>query len=144
MEAKLMADLKDAMKSGDTIRKNTIQQIRSAVLLAKKEKGTITDLDIENVIMKEKNKRIDALAQFEKAQRQDLIDQTNRELFVVNSYLPQPLSEVELELAIQKIITEENITDNKLMGYVIKKAKEQIGNRASGKQISDMVKKLLV
>lgn len=143
IEEKLMQDFKDAMKNGNIIKKNTVQQLRASILLAKKDNPTITDADIEDVIVKERSKRLDALVQFEKANRQDLIEQTNKELLYISEYLPQPLSDAEIIDGVNQIMQKENITEMKLMGYAIKKCKEEFGNRATGKQISDAVKNYL-
>lgn len=143
LEDKLMQDLKVAMKDGNVIDKNTIQQIRASVLLAKKANPNITDRDIEDIIIKERSKRTEALVQFTKANRKDLIEQTNRELLCLSRYLPQPMSEQEIFDGVNEIMDRENITEMKLMGYAIKKCKEAFGNRADGKQISDVVKRIL-
>jgi len=143
LEDRLMQDLKIAMKNKNTIDKNTIQQIRANVLLAKKDKGNLTDRDIEDIILKEKSKRADALVQFNKAGRTDLVEQTNKEMLCLSRYLPQPMSEYEVEEAVKAVIEREAVTDKKFLGYVIKKSKEQFGNRTTGQVISSIAKKLL-
>jgi uncharacterized protein YqeY len=143
IENRLVNDFKNAMKDKNIIKKNTVQQLRAQILLAKKDNNNITDRDIEDIIMKERNKRLEALVQFEKANRQDLVEQTNKELLYINEYLPQPMSEQEIINAVKDIMLKENITEMKLMGYAIKKCKEAFGNRANGKQISDVVKQFL-
>ena len=143
LEARLMQDLKVAMKEGNKIDKNTIQQVRAVILLAKKEKGNLTERDIEDIILREKNKRTEAIVQFQRGNRPDLVEQTNKEMLCLSRYLPQPMSEYEVNEAVKKIIEDENITDKRLLGYVIKKSKEQFGNRANGKLISDTVKRIL-
>lgn len=143
LEDRLMEDYKEAMKHNNIIKKNTVQQLRAQILLAKKDKPNMTEKEIENIIMKERGKRLEALVQFEKANRNDLIEQTNKELLYVNAYLPAPMSEQEIANGVREIIQNENITEMKLMGYAIKKCKEKFGNRANGKQISDEVKKVL-
>ena len=143
LEDRLMQDLKIAMKNKNTIDKNTIHQIRANVLLAKKNKGNLTDRDIEDIILKEKSKRADALVQFNKAGRTDLVEQTNKEMLCLSRYLPQPMSEYEVEEAVKAVIEREAVTDKKFLGYVIKKSKEQFGNRTTGQVISSIAKKLL-
>ena len=143
LEDRLMQDLKIAMKNKNTIDKNTIQQIRANVLLAKKDKGNLTDRDIEDIILKEKSKRADALVQFNKAGRTDLVEQTNKEMLCLSRYLPQPMSEYEVEEAVKAVIEREAITDKKFLGYVIKKSKEQFGNRTTRQVISSIAKRLL-
>ena len=92
--------------------------------------------------MKEKKKRIDALSQFEKAKRKDLVEQTQKELLYINTYLPQPASEYEINNVIEETIKELNATQ-KEMGMVIKQVREKLKNRVDGKTISDKVKEKL-
>ena len=127
MEEKLLEDLKKAMKSGNIIEKNTIQFLRAQILKARKDKQVdLTDQEIENIIMQDRKKRYEALALYEKGNRPDLMEQTYKEIAVVNKYLPQPLSNYEIENKIKEIIN--NINANKSM---------------FGKVISEIVKKLL-
>lgn len=143
MKLKLMNDLKQAMKENNTIKKNTIQMIRAMILQEEKDKQiTLTNAQIEDVIMKEKKKRLDALAQYENSGRADLIEQTNKELCYICNYLPEPANEVEIGQYVKKIIEEMNATQ-KEMGQVMRKAKENFGNRADGKLLSTIVKKEL-
>lgn len=143
MKLKLMNDLKQAMKENNTIKKNTIQMIRAMILQEEKDKQiTLTNAQIEDVIMKEKKKRLDALAQYENSGRADLIEQTNKELCYICNYLPEPANEVEIGQYVKKIIEEMNATQ-KEMGQVMRKAKENFGNRADGKLLSSIVKKEL-
>ena len=143
MKEKLVNDLKQAMKDNNTIKKNIIQLIRAAVLQEEKDKQcSLTNNQIEDLIMQQKKKLLDALGQYEKANRQDLIDKTKKEIGYLSNYLPQPASEYEIEQEVKVIITEMNAT-MKEMGQVMRKAKEKFGNRANGKLLSDIVKKEL-
>lgn len=143
MKQQLMEDLKKAMKDGNTIKKNTIQMIRAMILQEEKDKQiSLTNAQIEDVIMKEKKKRLDALAQYENSGRADLIEQTNKELCYICNYLPEPANEVEISQYVQQVIAELNATQ-KDMGQVIRQSKEYFGNRADGKLLSSIVKKEL-
>ena len=143
MKEKLVNDLKQAMKDNNTIKKNIIQLIRAAILQEEKDKQcSLTNNQIEDLIMQQKKKLLDALGQYEKANRQDLIDKTKKEIGYLSNYLPQPASEYEIEQEVKAIITEMNAT-MKEMGQVMRKAKEKFGNRANGKLLSDIVKKEL-
>ena len=133
MKEKLVNDLKQAMKDNNTIKKNIIQLIRAAILQEEKDKQcSLTNNQIEDLIMQQKKKLLDALGQYEKANRQDLIDKTKKEIGYLSNYLPQPASEYEIEQEVKAIITEMNAT-MKEMGQVMRKAKEKFGNRANGK-----------
>ena len=144
LKEKLLEDLKSAMKEKNTNKKNAVQMVRTAILQIEKDKGIeVTDEQIIDIIAKEVKKRKDSLADFEKANRQDLIDRINEEIEVLEVYLPKQLTDEELEEIVSKIVTEVGATNIKDMGKVMKEAKAQIGARADGKRINEMVKKIL-
>ena len=144
LKEKLLEDLKSAMKEKNTNKKNAVQMVRTAILQIEKDKGIeVTDEQIIDIIAKEVKKRKDSLADFEKANRQDLIDQINEEIELLEGYLPKQLTDEELEEIVSKIVTEVGATNIKDMGKVMKEAKAQIGARADGKRINEMVKKIL-
>ena len=141
LKEKLLEDLKNAMKEKNTIRKNVIQMVRAAILQVEKDKQIeLTDEQIIEVIAKESKKRKDSLSDYEKSGREDLIKQIQEEIQILQEYLPKPLSKEELETIIEKIMQEVNATSMKDMGKVMKTAKEQIGARADGKEINEIVK----
>lgn len=140
----LLDDLKEAMKNKDNLAKNTIQSIRASILQEEKDKQVeADDTLIETIIMKEKKKRVDALEQFRKAEREDLIHQTEMEIKILEGYLPEQLSEEELELEVAKIINQVDAHSIKDMGIVMRASKEQFGNQVDGKLLSDTVKRKL-
>ena len=139
-----MEDLKAAMKEKDDLKKDTVQMIRAAILQIEKDNGIQVDDDkIIEIIAKEAKKRKDAAADFEKSGRQELIDRNNKELEVINSYLPAQLSKEEIEAVVKEIITEIGATSMKDMGNVMKEAKAKIGASADGKTINEVVRALL-
>ncbi len=144
LKEKLLEDLKNSMKDKNVIRKNVIQMVRAAILQIEKDKQIeLNDEQIIEIIAKESKKRKDSLADYEKSGREDLISQINEEIEVLQEYLPKQLTQEELEENIKKIITQVEATSIKDMGKVMKAAKEQIGARADGKTINEVVKKLL-
>ena len=99
LKEKLMEDLKEAMKSKNEIKKNTVQMVRAAILQIEKDKGIqVEDDRILEIIAKEVKTKRDAIKDFEKAERQDLIDQTNQEIEVLQQYLPKQLSREEIKV----------------------------------------------
>lgn len=143
LKDQLLADLKQAMKDNNTIQKNTIQLIRASILQTEKDKFTLLeDKQIEDIIMKEKKKRLEALAQYEKSSRNDLIEQTKKEIFYISKYLPQPLPESEIKAKVQEVITELNAT-HKQFGKVMRESKEELGNAVDGKLLNKIVRELL-
>ena len=143
LKDKLNEDLKTAMKEKNNVKKNTIQLLRASILQEEvNSRESLTNDQVEDIIMKEKKKRIDALSQFEKADRKDLVQQTQKELSYINVYLPQPASEYEINEVIEKTIKELNAT-SKEIGKVIKEVRDKLKNRVDGKTISDKVKEEL-
>ena len=109
-----------------------------------KDTGSVVDDEkIIDIIAKEMKKKKDAIADFEKAARQDLIDQTNEEMKVLEEYLPKQLSREEIKEVVSKIISDIGATSMKDMGIVMKESKSAIGAGADGKTINEVVKELL-
>ena len=144
LKEKLMEELKDAMKNKDTIKKNTVQMVRAAILQIEKDKGIeVGDDKILEIIAKEVKTKKDALVDFEKAQRQDLIDQTNQEIAILQEYLPKQLSREEVKVEVEKIISEIGATSMKDMGAIMKEAKAKLGASAEGKTINEVAKEIM-
>ena len=144
LKEKLLEDLKISMRDKNVVRKNTVQMIRAAILQIEKDTGSVVDdAKIIDIIAKEMKKKKDAMADFEKAERQDLIDQTNEEMKVLEEYLPKQLSKEEIKEIVSKVIDETGATSMKDMGIVMKEAKAKIGAGADGKTINEVVKELL-
>lgn len=144
LKEELMNDLKNAMKEKDTIKKNTVQMVRAAILQIEKDKGIeVEDETIIDIIAKSVKGKKDALKDFEKAERQDLIEQTNQEIKILEKYLPKQLSKEEIAIIVEKIISDLGATSMKDMGPVMKEAKAKIGASADGRTINEIVKEKL-
>ena len=144
LKEKLMEDLKEAMRSKNEIKKNTVQMVRAAILQIEKDKGIqVEDDRILEIIAKEVKSKRDALKDFEKAERQDLIDQTNQEIEVLQQYLPKQLSKEEIKVELEKIIAAIGATTMKDMGAIMKDAKAKMGASADGKTINEVAKEIM-
>ncbi len=144
LKEKLLEDLKQAMKEKNVIRKNVVQMVRAAILQVEKDKQIeVTDEQIVEIIAKEAKKRKDSIADYEKSGRQDLLDQIKQEIAILEEYLPEQLSEQEIEEKVKAIITNLGASSMKDMGKVMKTAKEELGASADGKTINEIAKKLL-
>ena len=144
LKEKLMEDLKNSMKNKNEIRKNTVQMVRAAILQIEKDKGIqVEDDKILEIIAKEVKTKKDFLKDFEKAQRQDLIDQTNKEIEILQEYLPKQLTKEEIKEKLEKIISDLGATSMKDMGAIMKEAKAQIGTSADGKTINEVAKEIM-
>lgn len=144
LKEKLMEDLKVSMRNKDEIRKNTVQMVRAAILQIEKDKGIqVEDDKILEIIAKEVKTKKDALKDFEKAERQDLINQTNKEIEVLQEYLPKQLSREEIKVELEKIIAQIGATTMKDMGAIMKEAKAKMGASADGKTINEVAKEIM-
>ncbi|MCI8361729.1 MAG: GatB/YqeY domain-containing protein [Clostridia bacterium] len=144
LKEKLLEDMKVSMRDKNVIRKNVIQMVRAAILQVEKDKQIeLTDEQIIDVIAKESKKRKDSLADYEKSEREELIEQINEEIKILAEYLPKPLSKEELEKIIEEVITQVGATTMKEMGVVMKAVKEKVGASADGKTINEIVKNKL-
>lgn len=144
LKEKLMEELKQAMKNKDTIKKNTVQMVRAAILQIEKDKGIeVGDDKILEIIAKEVKTRNDSIADFEKGGREDLVEQAKQEIEILSEYLPKQLTKEELKEKVEIIIKETGATTIKDMGKIMKAAKEQIGTAADGRSINEVVKELL-
>lgn len=144
LKEKLMEDLKVSMREKNNTRKNTVQMVRAAILQIEKDKGIeVDDAKILEIIAKEVKSKKDALVDFEKGGREDLIAQTNKEIAILREYLPKQLTHDELVEKIKGVISKVGATSMKDMGVVMKEAKAEIGTAADGKSINEVVKELL-
>ena len=144
LKEKLLEDLKIAMKEKNTNRKNVVQMVRAAILQIEKDQNIeVDDNKILEIIAKEYKKREDALYEYKKAEREDLVEQIEEEIKVLEEYLPKKMPREELETKIKEIIEKLGATSMKDMGKVMKVAKEEIGLQADGKTINEIVKEML-
>ncbi len=144
LKEKLLEDLKKSMKEKNIIRKNVIQMVRAAILQVEKDKQIeVTDEQGIEIIAKEAKKRRDAISDYEKSGRQDLINQIKEEIAILEEYLPKQLTAEEIEEKLKEIIEKIGASTMKDIGMVMKTAKESLGATADGRIINEVAKKLL-
>ena len=140
----LKADLKDAMKAKEIVKRDSIRAINTMIKqIEVDERKDLNDADVIKLILKGVKQREDAIVQYKSASRDDLVQIEQEQIDVFSTYLPKQLSEEELEVAIAAIIAEVGATSMKDMGKIMNPAKEKVGATADGKRINNMVKKLL-
>ena len=144
LKEKLQEDLKSSMKNKDTIRKSVVTLIRAAIKQYEVDNRVeLADDAIIDIISKQLKQRKDSLAEFEKANRDDLVEETKSEIQVLERYLPQQLSEEELEKIVIETIAEVGATSMKDMGKIMATIKPKTAGRADGRKINELVKKNL-
>ena len=144
LKEQIKADIKDAMRAKDTVKRNTLRNIQAAIKqIEVDERIEVDDAGVEKILMKYAKQREDAMAQFNDAGREDLVAKEKAELALVKSYLPEPMDDTELEQVLKEVIASTGAESMKDMGKVMGAAKNAIGSRADGGRINQMVKKLL-
>lgn len=135
LKEQLLADLKTAMKAKDKVRKSTITMMRAAILQQEKDQrvDVLPETDIQAIISKQYKQRKDALDEFTKAGRDDLIEQTRAEMAIIEAYLPKQLSQSEIEAIVDETIQEVGAASMKDMGNVMKALMPKIKGAADGK-----------
>lgn len=139
-------DIKTAMKAKDKVALETLRNIKKVFLEAKTAPGandTLTDADALKLIQKLAKQGKDAAAIYVEQGRQDLADAELAQVKVMENYLPQQMSEAELEAALKEIIAQVGAAGAKDMGKVMGVATKQLAGRAEGRAISAKVKELL-
>lgn len=137
-------ELKNAMRSKDQVARDTIRMIRTNIKLAEVEKGiSLDEAELIAILHKEVKKREETIADAQKANRPDLIEQSKAELVILERYLPEPLSEEELRHLVEIAISEVAASGPSDMGKVMKILVPRLQGRVPGGQASKMVRDLL-
>ncbi|TGU74994.1 MULTISPECIES: GatB/YqeY domain-containing protein [Geomonas] len=144
LRERLNAELKEAMKSRDTLRLSTIRMVLSSVKNRDIElRRELNDSEITETIVTLCKQRRESIRLFKEAGRQELVDKEEAELALLMGYLPQQLTREELEALVMKVIAEVGATGGKDMGKVMKTIQPQVAGRADGKLVSEVVKEKL-
>jgi uncharacterized protein YqeY len=146
LEERLDADLKDAMRSGDEVRKLAIRSVKTALTEAKvagTEQRTLGDEDVLRILQKQVKQRRDSVAEFTKGGRLDLVAKEEAEIAVLEKYLPQQMTEAEIRERAQAVIAELGATGPQAMGPVMKRLTADLRGLADGSVVSRVVRELL-
>lgn len=137
-------DFKEALRTGDELRKRTLRLVLSSIKLMEIDQGKeIDEGETLAVIQKEIKSYRETIADAERADRPDLAADSEAEIEVLENYLPQPLSQDEIEAMAKKTITDVGAASPKEMGKVMKVLMPQVQGGADGSQVSQIVRRLL-
>lgn len=134
------------MKARDKVTSSTLRMVMTAIQnaqVAGDSAKELTDDEVLAVITKEGKKRRDAIAEYEKAGRAELAAAEQAELEVLEAYLPQQLSDAELESLVAQAVAEAGATEKSQMGQAMKAAQAKVAGRAEGGRVAAAVKKHL-
>ena len=145
MYEKINEDLKSAMKDKDTFKLSVLRMLKSALQLEKiAKKHELDDNEVAGVLKKQVKLRKDSLEEYEKYNKVELIDSLKKEIEILTMYLPQELSDAELEKIVDDTFMEVNPESMKDMGKVMKVVNEKlVGKNADMSKISKLVKEKL-
>ena len=144
LKSRINDDVKLAMRGGDTRRRDALRLLLAALKQREvDERVELTDADVVAIVEKSIKQRREAIAQFEKGGRADLVDNERFELDVLQAYMPQALSEAEIEAAVAEAIAASGAKAPSDMGKVMGVLKGRLGGRADMGKVSAMVKSKL-
>jgi len=146
LEQKVMAEMKEAMKSKNEASLRALRAIKAEIIKAKTEPGAAGEVSAEkeiSLLQKMMKQRKDSLEIYQQQNREDLAKKELEEIAVIEKYLPQQLTGDELKAELQQIISDTGASSPADMGKVMGAATKKLAGRAEGKTISAMVKELL-
>jgi len=144
LKEKLMDDMKEAMKAKDKVRKNVLTMLRSAIKQKEvDERVELEDADVLDIIAKQIKQKKDSIDDFEKGNRQDLIDLTNEEIKILLDYLPPQLSDEELDEIVKEAVSISGAQSKKDMGKLMALVMPKVKGKADGKHVNQIVAKYL-
>jgi len=141
---RLTEELKEALRAGNHTKLSVIRLLKSSIKNREIEKmAPLTDEEVIGIIMTALKQRRESIEQFQKGGREDLVQKEKSELEVLQTFLPQQLSEEELVSEVQAVIREVGASSPKDMGKVMKIAMVRVRGRAEGARVSSLVKELM-
>ena len=144
IKTQLNESVKDAMKSGDEVRKRTLRMVLAAIKQVEVDKRTqVDDLAVVALIQKEIKNRREAIEEAKKANRPDLIGENEVEITVLEAFLPKAMPAEELRALVQAAIEETGAAAPSDMGKVMKIVMPKVAGRAPNDMVSCTVKELL-
>jgi len=144
MLKQIQADMKQALKAGEKRQLSTLRMLLAALQNESIEKRTeLADEEVFTVIQREIKQRKNSAIEFKKGNREDLVQETEMEIAILEPYLPQQLSDEELETMVKQVITEVNAGSAKELGQVMSKLMPLIKGKAAGTRVQAIAKRLL-
>lgn len=144
LKERLQEEWKAAMKARNSFRASVINMARAAVLYQEKTHGSsLDDEAIINVLSKEVKQRRDAIIEYEKGNRQDLVEQAKNEIQILLEFLPQQLTEVEIKEIVINAVREVGTVSIKEMGKLMTVIMPKLKGRADGKLVNQIIRDIL-
>jgi len=144
LKSRLNTDMKEALKAGDRIRLSTIRLVLSEIKNAEIEKrGELTEDELLGVLSKEARKRREAIEEFERGGRKDLVFKESEELKILKGYMPRQLSDEEIRKVIREAIEETGASSPRDLGKVMGVVMPKVRGKVDGKVVNRIAAELL-
>lgn len=144
LKQKIYDDMVESMKSKDKETLSVLRMVKGSIQLEEiNKKKELEDDDVIAVISKQIKTRKDANSEFEKGNRQDLIDKNNAEISILNRYMPEQLDSSEIETIISEAMTRLEITTQKQMGLLMKDIMPKLKGKADMSVVNELIKSKL-
>jgi len=144
LNEQLNEDMKQAMKSQDKFKLSVIRMVRSAIKnIEIDQRKTLDDNEVLDILNREIKQRRDALQEFQKAGRDDLVQSAQAEIAIIAEYLPQQLTEEEVEAIVRQTIQETGASSKAELGKVMSALMPKVKGRADGKLVNRIVQQQL-
>ena len=141
MRNQIIEDLKSAMKAQDKLKLSVIRMVKSAIQMEElNKKRELTDEEVIDIISKQIKTRKDSIREFEKGNRQDLIDATSKEIDILSTYLPKQLTEKEVIDIIEKAFEDVKPESSRDLGKVMKAVTPLVKGKADMGMVSSIIK----
>lgn len=140
LKLQLTDDMKQAMRDRDAFRLGTIRYVLSEIKNEEIDHGEQTDEQIQKLLASQVKKMKDAIEDFKKGNRQDLIDEEEKRIQIIQAYLPQQLGDEELEAIVKQVIADSGIEQ---VGPLTGKVMQQVKGQADGGRVSAMIQRCL-
>lgn len=135
--------LKEAMKAGDVFRRDTLRLLQSALknsaIEKRKAPAELSDTEVEEVTKKLVKQRKDSIEQYRSGNREDLAAQEEKEMQLLQTYLPEGMSEEELQTIVTEVLAECGIVSKTQMGQAMGMVMKKVAGRASGDDVRRLV-----
>jgi uncharacterized protein YqeY len=145
LKEQILADMTAAMKAKDAPRTSTLRMVKAALQNREIEKGApLDDDELQKMLRSLVKQRGDSIEQYQKGNRQDLVDKERAEIIVIEGYLPQAASQAEIDQAVTEAMAETGASSLKDMGAVMKAVMSRLASKnADGRTVSETVKQKL-
>lgn len=147
LKQRISDEMKTALLGGDRFRGDLLRNIKAAILneeVAKQKRDEgLSDAEVETVLTREAKKRNESAELYRQNDRVELAETEERELEIIQEFLPEQMSEADVRAVVDAKIAELGANDMKAMGQVIGAVKQQVGNTADGALVARLVKETL-